>query len=233
MRPIFITGIGTGVGKTLVGGDRRRGSGRARITGNPYRRVTRGGGRTAKWIARMFGAGEKDPAGRERVVYPELYRLALAASPHIAAREEGVQIDLDRILANMPGSRPLIVEGAGGLLVPLNQTEFVVDLVKKLDAEVILVSRNYLGSINHSLLTAAVCKAGGLRVAGWIFNDQYLDYEREIVDWTGIPAIASIPDAGAGAGVGADVSAADAGFVRTQARRIRPMLEKLPIFAPA
>ena len=96
-------------------------------------------------------------------------------------------------------------------MVPLNEKEFVLDLVKKLDAEVILVSRNYLGSINHSLLTAAVCKTHGLRVAGWIFNDQYLDYEEEIVRWTGIPALASIPRA----------ERPDKGFVRMQAERIR------------
>jgi dethiobiotin synthetase len=227
MRPIFITGIGTGVGKTLVAAIV------SEALGGDYWKPVQAGyakGTDSEWVGRTI-------SGR---VFPEMYRLALAASPHIAAREEGVRIDLDRILEEMPvtasleeGSRPLVIEGAGGLLVPLNQKAFVVDLVKKLDATVILVSRNYLGSINHSLLTAAVCKAQGLRVAGWIFNDQYLDYEGEIVDWSGIPAIASIPNAAAEAGMDVGAGAADAGFVRAQGRRIRPMLEKLPIFAPA
>jgi dethiobiotin synthetase len=88
---------------------------------------------------------------------------------------------------------PLIIEGAGGLMVPLNDKEFVIDLVKKLDARLVLVSRNYLGSINHSLMTAAVCRDYGLDVAGWVFNDQYLNYEHEIVQWSGYPVLFSVP----------------------------------------
>ena len=91
------------------------------------------------------------------------------------------------------GNQPLVIEGAGGLFVPLNDRQFIIDLIQKLDATVLLVSRNYLGSINHSLLTAVACRRQGLRVAGWIFNDQYMRYEQEIAQWSGIPAIASIP----------------------------------------
>ena len=100
-------------------------------------------------------------------------------------------------------------------LVPLNEQEFVLDLALRLKAPVILVSRNYLGSINHSLLTAQVCRAKGLPVAGWIFNDQYGHYEEEIVQWSGIPAIASIPYS---------ERAPDGEFIRDQAARIRPAL---------
>jgi dethiobiotin synthetase len=106
------------------------------------------------------------------------------------------------------------VEGAGGLFVPLNDTEFMSDLAIRLDATVILVSRNYLGSINHSLLTAESCRVRGLRVAGWVFNDQYLDYEGEIVKWTGLPALASVPFR----------EGPDAAFVREQALKMRPRL---------
>ncbi len=76
-------------------------------------------------------------------------------------------------------------------------------------------SRNYLGSINHSLLTAAVCRAHGLNVAGWIFNDQYMDYEQEITEWSGIKRLGSIPLS----------LMPDRAFVADQARRIRPALE--------
>ncbi len=69
----------------------------------------------------------------------------------------------------------------------------VADLAEQLGARIILVSRNYLGSINHSLLTAAYCKARRLDVVGWIFSDDYMNYEEEIVHWTGYPSIASIP----------------------------------------
>jgi dethiobiotin synthetase len=144
----------------------------------------------------------------QNTAYPELYKLKMPASPHIAAREENIRINLtdikgrcDEILEELtshvsrltlPDSR-LIIEGAGGLLVPLNEKEFVADLIHLLNAKVILVSRNYLGSINHSLLTAEVCKQYKLDVAGWIFNDQFMDYEDEIVQWSGFPAIASVP----------------------------------------
>jgi dethiobiotin synthetase len=151
-------------------------------------------------------------------IFPETYRLQMAASPHIAAREEGITISLDRIIRDFQriieyrsqrdsvqhddlrhqeqrgGAHDwLIVEGAGGLLVPLNEKEFVADLAQKLGSRIILVSRNYLGSINHSLLTAGHCQKHDLPVLGWIFNDQYLDYESEIVEWSGIRKIASIP----------------------------------------
>jgi len=203
MKPIFITGIGTDVGKTLVA---------AIVTealGAIYWKPVQAGfdqGTDTEWVAGRLS--------RPRVL-PETYKLVFPASPHIAARGEGIAISLDSIAEAMPADRPLVVEGAGGLLVPLNEKEFVLDLVKRLDARVILVSRNYLGSINHSLLTAAVCKAHGLDVAGWIFSDQYLDYEQEIAAWSALPIIASIPFS----------QDPDEAFVAEQAQRIRSRLE--------
>lgn len=146
--------------------------------------------------------GETDTASMEKFIpenaqaFPEAYQLQMAASPHIAARAEGIHIDIGTICSRQPhSSRPLVIEGAGGLMVPLNEKEFVIDLIKALQCTVILVSRNYLGSINHSLLTARVCKEAGLNVGGWIFNDRYLDYEEQIARWSGYPRIASIPHA--------------------------------------
>ncbi len=207
MQPIFITGIGTGIGKTLVS---------AVVTealGASYWKPVQAGvedGTDAAWVGERIS----NPSGR---LYPETYKLSLAASPHIAARQEGVVIDLNRIIRQLETiqSRPLVIEGAGGLFVPLNDRQFIIDLIQQLDATVLLVSRNYLGSINHSLLTAAACRRQGLRVAGWIFNDQYMRYEQEIAQWSGIPAIASIPFQD-------DVSS---DFVREQAVRIRPALQ--------
>jgi dethiobiotin synthetase len=207
MQPIFITGIGTGIGKTLAA---------AVVTealGASYWKPVQAGfdeGTDSEWVAERIS----NPHGR---LYPETYKLDLAASPHIAARQEAVFIDLDRIVAQFKtiGNGPLVIEGAGGLFVPLNDRQFVIDLIQKLDATVLLVSRNYLGSINHSLLTAAACRHQGLRVAGWIFNDQYMRYEQEIAQWSGIPAIASIPFE--------DDLSRD--FVREQAILIRPALQ--------
>ena len=114
-------------------------------------------------------------------------------------------------------NRQLIIEGAGGIMVPINDTEFVIDVIEKLKAKVILVSRNYLGSINHSLLTANICKQRGIDVIGWIFNDQYLDYENEIVAWSGYPKIGSIPF----------TKNVDKAFVTAQANAIRLSLQQL------
>jgi len=184
MEKIFITGIGTGIGKTFVSAIV------AKALNADYWKPVQAGyenGTDSEWVANWL-------KGTDSVVHPELYRLAKPASPHIAAREEGITIDIQNICNQIPiKNRNLLIEGAGGLLVPLNNSAFVADLIKELDAKVILVSRNYLGSINHSLLTARVCREMQLPVIGWIFNDQYLDYEEEIVQWSNFPRIASIP----------------------------------------
>ena len=200
----FVTGIGTDVGKTITAAIL------AEALKADYWKPVQAGfdeGTDSEFIRSVI-------SNKRAIVYPETYKLKLAASPHIAARDEGVNIDLDKIcedhlkivsgqwsiVSENPSTlysplpiHNLIIEGAGGLLVPLNKNELVVDLIKKLNAKVILVSRNYLGSINHSLLTAAVCKQNNLKVSGWIFNDHYMNYEDEIVQWSGYPKIASIP----------------------------------------
>jgi len=145
-------------------------------------------GTDTEWISTMV-------SNQQSKIHEEVYKLKLAASPHIAAKEEGVKIDIDYIVSQMPNvQRPLLIEGAGGLLVPLNEEKFVIDLIEKLRAQVILVSRNYLGSINHSLLTAEACKQKKLDVLGWVFTDQYLNYEEQIVQWSGYPKLFSVPE---------------------------------------
>ena len=184
MTPIFVTGIGTGVGKTFISALL------AKALEADYWKPIQAGyeeGTDSEYV-------QKTLIGTSSVIHPEVYKLKLPASPHIAAREEGITISVQKICEKIPPiSRNLIIEGAGGLLVPLNESEFVADLIKALGAKVILVSRNYLGSINHSLLTARVCREMGLPVIGWIFNDQYLNYEEEIVRWSNFPKIASVP----------------------------------------
>jgi dethiobiotin synthetase len=228
MKPIVITGIGTGIGKTVAA---------AIITealqGDYWKPVQAGfeNGTDSEWIRSVLSNPQQN-------VYPESYKFKLAASPHIAARAEGRAIDLDfiqrdldklqgahaktgnqdrGISAREPEDRHLIIEGAGGLLAPLNENEFAADLFRKFDAGIILVSRNYLGSINHSLLTAAVSRQYGLNIKGWIFNDQYLQYEDEIVSWSGFPKIASIPFC----------NNVDRRFVKDQAAIIKPALLNL------
>ncbi|HTE10454.1 MAG TPA: dethiobiotin synthase [Chitinophagaceae bacterium] len=189
-QPIFITGIGTGIGKTLVAAIV------AEALQADYWKPVQAGyqeGTDSNLIKEYL-------SNSSSVVHPELYKLKMAVSPHIAAREENIRINIAEIktrLEEINGGfqhkkTSIIIEGAGGLMVPLNDHEFVADLIKQLQAKVILVSRNYLGSINHSLLTAEVCRYYKLEVLGWIFNDQFLAYEDEIVQWSGFPKIGTV-----------------------------------------
>jgi dethiobiotin synthetase len=208
-RPIFISGIGTGVGKTLVS---------AIITEALQ---------ADYWKPIQAGYEEDTDAllvkklisNPQTVIHPEIYKLKLAASPHIAAKAENVDIDTTEIVKRMPAisNRQLIIEGAGGILVPLNNKDFVIDLIIKLQAKLILVSRNYLGSINHSMLTAAICKQKGVDIAGWIFCDQYMNYEMEIAKWSGVPKIGSIPFS----------HTIDQNFVKQQAVLLKSTLQNL------
>lgn len=208
MERIFVTGIGTGIGKTFVSAIL------AKALDADYWKPVQAGfseGTDSEWVAKWL-------AGTSSVVHPEVYKLAKPASPHIAAREEGITIDIQNICKQIPANnRNLLIEGAGGLLAPLNNSTFVADLIKAMGAKVILVSRNYLGSINHSLLTARVCRDMQLPVIGWVFNDQYLDYEDEIVQWSKFPRIASIPYS----------EKINGTFINTQAAAIKKQLKEL------
>ena len=140
----------------------------------------------SEWVRSMI-------SNPKTVVHPECYLLKLPVSPHIASKEENLEISLQKIIAEKPVTdNTMVIEGAGGVMVPLNKKEFVLDLIMELEASVIIVSRNELGSINHSLLTARALTKQGIKVMGWIFNDEYLDYESEIVAWSGFPWIASV-----------------------------------------
>ena len=186
VQTLFVTGIGTGIGKTVVSAIL------AEAVQADYWKPVQAGyedGTDSEWVRSVLDNSRSK-------VYPEVYRFKMPASPHIAAREENRTISLEKIFSAFsqlvaPGRR-LVMEGAGGLLVPLNEHELVADLIMKLNCKVILVSRNYLGSINHSLLTALVCRQKKIKVSGWIFNDQYLDYENDIVQWSGYPKLGSI-----------------------------------------
>ena len=103
------------------------------------------------------------------VFHPETYRLTESMSPHAAAAIDGVEIELSNF--HLPSTKNnLIVELAGGLMVPLNERETNLDLIKKLGLPVILVSQNYLGSINHTLLSIAVLEQQNIPIKGLVFN---------------------------------------------------------------
>ena len=191
MNIIFVTGIGTDVGKTIACAILCEA-----LEADYWKPVQAGfdNGTDAALLKSLV-------TNKKTVVHPETYKLKLASSPHIAARKEGIKIDLKKIeqhFINIQSSivnrqSSIVIEGAGGLIVPLNETEFIIDLIKYLDAKVILVSKNYLGSINHSLLTASACKQNNLSVLGWMFNEDYMNYEEEIETWSGYTKIATVP----------------------------------------
>jgi dethiobiotin synthetase len=155
MNRYFITAIGTDSGKTLVSAIV------CRALGADY------------WKPIQCGT----PADADQIralnpfttIHREAYLLQLPASPHAAATAEGVSLDPHRL--QLPATRnPLVIEGAGGMLVPLNDQDFIIDLVPLFQASVILVANLYLGSINHTLLSWQLLKARKYPVAGIIFN---------------------------------------------------------------
>lgn len=183
MTGYFVTGTDTDVGKTVVCAWLMRS-----LDGEYWKPVQAGmdGETDEMTVRRLTGFGA------ERF-HESAYRLNAALSPHEAARRDGVAIDLERI--EMPRhSRPLVVEGAGGLLVPLNGRDFVIDLIAKLALPVVLVSRSRLGTINHTLLSLESLRTRGIEPAGVVIHGESNAANREAIARYGkIGIIAELP----------------------------------------
>lgn len=159
MKRFFVTGIGTDVGKTVVSAILVEA-----LNADYWKPIQAGDlDNTDTMKVRSLISNTKSK------FHPETYQLTKLMSPHAAAEADGVKINIDTIALPVT-SNSLIIEGAGGLMVPLNDEFLVIDLIQKLEAEVILVSSNYLGSINHTLLTVEVLKSRNIPIAGIIFN---------------------------------------------------------------
>lgn len=128
------------------------------------------------------------------VIHQETFRLLQPMSPHAAADIDKIKIKLDDIV--LPNtSNNLIIEGAGGLMVPLNDECLVIDLIEKLNAEAILVSKNYLGSINHTLLSVDALKSRKIPIAGIVFNGKSVKSTEEyILKYTGLKHLLTIDE---------------------------------------
>ncbi|ARN78101.1 dethiobiotin synthase [Nonlabens spongiae] len=180
MKQIFITGIGTDVGKTVVSAIVTEA-----LEADYWKPIQSGLDTTDRKTVQTLISNQKS------VIHPEAYRLQTPMSPHESAKKDGVEIRLEEI------SRPqtdnhLIIEGAGGLLVPLNDRHTIADLIEP-DDQVILVSSGYLGSINHTLLTVEALKSRGLDCAGIIYNHVDLEGTIEIIEkMTSVPTLAII-----------------------------------------
>lgn len=160
MKKYFVTGIGTDVGKTIISAILVEA-----LKADYFKPIQCGDLHDSDTLkVRSFVSNSTS------IFHPESYALKEPASPHYSAELENVTIDLSKI--RLPETQNnLIVEGAGGLMVPINQKELIIDLIQELDIEVILVSRNYLGSINHTLLSIEALKKRGIKLKGIIFND--------------------------------------------------------------
>ncbi len=166
MKRYFVTAIGTDSGKTVVS------AALCQALGADYWKPVQAGRPTdTDWVRTMIDGD----------CHPERYLLNTPASPHYAAGVDGVRISLDDFTVPETG-RPLVIEGAGGMLVPLNEKDMVIDLAAHLEAEVILVCDLYLGSINHSLLSIDYLKRRGLSVKGIIFNGEPNASSEEIIE---------------------------------------------------
>jgi dethiobiotin synthetase len=158
MRGFIVTGTDTGVGKTVVA------AGLTAHLGARYWKPVQAGldGETdSETVARLA-------SGRVSTLHLEAYRLRTPCSPHEAARIDGLTID-PACLTPPSGEGPLIIEGAGGVLVPLADGLLSADMFARWDLPVILVARTQLGTINHSLLSLEALRSRGLTVAGVVF----------------------------------------------------------------
>jgi malonyl-CoA O-methyltransferase len=163
-RGVFVTGTDTGIGKTVVSACL------VRAWGAEYWKPFQTG--------LEIDAGDSDTVralsgcGTDRI-HPPALELPAALSPEDAAREAGIVFDSRGLTlpgARVPGDPPLVVEGAGGVLVPLDPHELTVALIGRLGLPVVLVARSTLGTINHTLLSLAALRARGIPVAGVVLN---------------------------------------------------------------
>ncbi|MES2277957.1 MAG: dethiobiotin synthase [Bacteroidota bacterium] len=169
-KAIFVTGIGTDVGKTIVSAILVE-----CMQADYWKPVQAGDLQNSDTIK-----VQQLVSNTVSVFHPEAYRLTQPYSPHKAAALDGVEIDISQIIIPQT-SNQLIIEGAGGLMVPLNDTDLMIDLIAKLDADVVLVSRNYLGSINHTLLSVEVLTRRGINIRAIVFNGDADAYTQDII----------------------------------------------------
>lgn len=205
-KKFFITGISTEVGKTIAS---------AIVTEALY---------ADYW--KPIQSGDLDNSDSHKIerlisntktkLHPNSYALKTPMSPHAAAAIDGVEIEAKRI-AEPETSNHLVIEGAGGLLVPLNSQETIADLIKP-DHKVLIVSRHYLGSINHTLLTIEALKSRNLNIAGIIVSgDENPSTETVTEQMGGVPIVGRI----------AEEKAFDREVVKKYAEIFAPVLRSL------
>lgn len=205
MEKYFITGIGTEIGKTIVSA------------------IVTEALQADYW--KPIQAGDLDHSDTHKVkalisnsktvFHPNSFALKTPMSPHGAAEIDGVKISSDKIQPPQT-TNDLVIEGAGGLLVPISDTETIADLIQPGD-KVIVVSRHYLGSINHTLLTIEALKRRNLNCIGIIFNGNENKSTEDIIHkMTGLPVLLRINEE----------SEFSKEIVKTYAEKLRASLKK-------
>ncbi len=174
---IFITGTGTDVGKTLAAAITTQS-----LQADYWKPIQAG---NLNYTDRMMVEELVDTNCR---THPETYCLSVPASPHDAAKKDSITISMDALQTPPLTNNNLVIEGAGGLMVPLNEKELLIDLIPKVADEVILVSANFLGSINHTLLSVEALNHRNIPLTGILFNGKrYAAGEDWIIENTGVP----------------------------------------------
>jgi len=182
-KPLFVTGIGTGIGKTLISAILVE-----KLKADYWKPIQSGDlDQSDTMKVQQLVSNTKS------IFHPEAYQLTQPYSPHKSADLDGITIEEAKI--KMPATdNILLIEGAGGLMVPLNDHYLMIDLIVQLNSEVVLVSQNYLGSINHTLLSAEALKQRNIPVKGIIFNGETNpSTEDYILTYTGLKLLGRIP----------------------------------------
>jgi dethiobiotin synthetase len=181
---VFVTGTDTNVGKTLL---------------------------SALLVAALDGVywkpiqtGAREGADRQTVIklaeipeeraLPECYCFDPPVSPHLAAEASGVRIDLERIQPPRDVGSPVIAEGAGGILVPINDSQLMLDLARHIGYPILIASRTALGTINHTLLTVRALVCAKLPIKGVVMiGNRNRENERSIEHFAAVPIVGRIP----------------------------------------
>ncbi|MFQ3215295.1 MAG: dethiobiotin synthetase [Marivirga sp.] len=165
----FVTAIGTDSGKTVVSAIVTEA-----FSADYWKPIQAGLPKDSDHVKALISNGESK-------ILPERYLLKTAASPHFAAEVDQVLIRLADFSLPDYKAETLVVEGAGGALVPINDTDFVIDIAQQIDCKLIVVCNLYLGSINHTLLTFSELRKRGLTIAGIVFNGKSNPASEEII----------------------------------------------------
>jgi dethiobiotin synthetase len=178
-RKIFVTGIDTNVGKTITAAVLTQA-----LQADYWKPVQTGNEHDTPTVQKLI-------SNDKTIFHKEAYCLKQPLSPHAAAKLENIQIDFD--LIQLPETNnTLLIEGAGGLLVPLNASYFIIDLIQKFEAETILVVKHYLGSINHTMLSIEVLKRRNINLLGVIINGEKNKLSEEIILQSGVKILGRI-----------------------------------------